>query len=287
MREANRHLLTLAEQLTASYKSIPSLRALLLTGSVAEGEADFYSDIDLILYYEALPTEEALERLRVQNGGSARLWMLGERAEGSVMESYQVRGVECQLTHSTVARWEENMASILEQFTVDTPLHKALAGLLAGRALYGDDLIHRWQAQVKNYPPALAQAMVRHYLNFVPLWALTGRLGPRDSELLQRQMVVENVQHLLGVLAGLNHLYYSTFQFKRMHRFIAQMHLTPRNLAARLDDVLGSEPLHAAPVLKSLIQDTVALMEQQIPEIDTSQVRAQLEREAAPWGPRR
>lgn len=168
MTEASQYLIALAGGVAKVYTAHPMARAAMLSGSAAEGESDLYSDIDMMVYHEDLPSEEALEAGRQQNNGSAILWRLGDRAEGAVMESYKVDGVECQIVHSTIAAWESQMAVVLEQLDVTSPLQKALSGTLAAVPLYGEAFIAQWKAKAANYPDALRDKMVTHYLTFFP-----------------------------------------------------------------------------------------------------------------------
>ncbi len=282
--EASRYLIALAKQNAQVYAALPTLRAILLTGSASEGESDFYSDIDTILYYDELPSETALVAAAEHNGGSDRR-LLAPRSDEGLIESYQVHGVECQFAHSTVASWENEMNVVLEKLEVETPIQKALGGLLDAIPLYGEALIRQWQAKAADYPDALAVAMVQHYLTFSPLWGMQGRLNPRDATIWIRQILVDNCHHLLGVLAGLNHLYFSTFQFKRMRRFIDKMSIAPPDLADRLDGVFEGDPMHGAEQIEALVRDTLPLVEQHMPQVDTTRVRQRIGWRQEAWQP--
>ena len=62
----------------------------MITGSAAEGISDFYSDLDMTVYYEGeLPGEEELARIRESNGAAERVWLIGDRAEGNIAEAYR------------------------------------------------------------------------------------------------------------------------------------------------------------------------------------------------------
>ncbi len=152
--------------------------------------------------------------------------------------------------------------------------------------LYGEELISQWKTQVADYPDALAQAMVEKYLNFVPIWTLQEQLATRDTTLFQHQIRLEAGQNILGVLAGLNRLYYTTFQFKRMEQFIQQMNIAPQNLYKRLENLYHQEPLSTASQLKALVAETVELVELHMPQIDTSKVRRSLEGQEHRWKPK-
>ncbi len=282
---ASTYLVNLARRVVRPYTALPQCQAVLLAGSSAEGLSDYYSDIDMSIFYSALPAEDTLRAIRLGNNGSERILNLGDRAEGGFIESYLVDGVEVQLGHITVDAWAQELAVVLEQLDVASPLQKALDGTRYGLALYGAELVAAWKAQVANYPDALAEAMVRHYLRFFPLWLAYERLRTRDALLWRYQGLVEAAQNVLGVLAGLNRVYYSTFQFKRMRHFLAMLSITPPNLAARIEGLFSLDPQPASLALEALVSDVVDLVEQHMPQIDTSAVRARLGQRLQPWTP--
>ena len=162
--DRTQYLLDLAKRNVQAYIAIPKTRAAMVTGSVVEGLSDEFSDCDMSIYYDELPTEEELQLARQQNQGSERLWIMGDRSEGGFAESYIVNGVECQFGHVTIAQWEKDISDILEQFNTQTPLIKAMSGTLIGIPLYGESLVQKWKTKIANYPDGFAQAMVEHYL---------------------------------------------------------------------------------------------------------------------------
>ena len=282
---ASVYLSQLARRIAVPYRALPQARAILLTGSTAEGLSDYFSDIDMTVYYDALPTEDELAAARQRNGGSERVWQMGDRDEGSLAEAYLVHGVECQIGHATVAAWERDIGVVLEQLDVASPLQKALDGTLYGIALHGEPLIKAWQSRIAAYPDALAEAMVKHHLAFFPIWYLRERFETRDATLWRYQSFLEIAYNILGVLAGLNRRYYSTFQFKRMRRFIEHLAIAPPALAERIEQAFVADIDTPINTLEALVGETVALVEQHMPQIDTQRVRKRLGQRQQPWRP--
>jgi hypothetical protein len=282
MVDRNQYLLELAKHNAKIYIANPKTKAAMITGSVAEGMCDEYSDCEMIFYYDELPSEEELHLARQQNQGSEPLWTLGNLQEGLFGESYLVNGVEFQIGHETIANWEKEMSTILEEFDL-SPMMKAMSGTLIGIPLYGEPLIQQWKAKVSNYPDGLAQTMVEHYLNFFAVWGMQAKLARRDATLWYHQILVESAQNILGVLSGLNRLYYSTFQFKRMSRFIEQMKVAPKNLAEQLEGLFHHEAPVAVNQLEMLVQETVELVEIHMPQVDTSSVKRKIGWRQQPW----
>ncbi|HEX2217649.1 MAG TPA: hypothetical protein VHG35_02520 [Gemmatimonadales bacterium] len=278
------YLYALARRVAESYAALAQTRAVLLTGSAAEGTSDSFSDLDLIVYYDEIPDDEELAGVRRRNGGAERLWMGGDRAEGGFVEAYAAGGVECQVAHTSISVWERDMAALLEGRDVASPLQKALDGTLHGLAMHGDAVIRRWQDRIAAYPDALAHAMVTHYLSFFPIWYHQERLSQRDAVLWQQQALLEVAQHVLGVLAGLNRLYYSTFQFKRMRRLIARMDAAPPELADRIEDLFRLDLRTASREAEALVEETVGLVEARMPHVDTGPARRRLHQRQRRWG---
>jgi hypothetical protein len=282
MIDRNHDLLKLAKRIAEVYIANPKTKAAMVTGSVVEGLCDEYSDCEMFFYYDELPSEEELRLARQQNQGSEPLWTLGHLQEGVLGESYLVNGVEFQIGHETIANWEKEISTILEEFDL-SPMMKAMSGTLIGIPLYGEPLIQQWKAKIANYPDGLAQRMVEHYLKFFAIWGMQEKLARRDTTLWYHQILVESTQNILGVLSGLNRLYYTTFQFKRMSRFIMQMEIAPENLAERLEGLFN----HAAPVavneLEALVRETIELVEIHMPQIDTSSAKQKLGWRQQPW----
>ncbi|MGB0386510.1 MAG: hypothetical protein ACPGWR_17010 [Ardenticatenaceae bacterium] len=286
MTEASQYLLALAQDIAEPYSELPMTRAVMVTGSVAKGLSDFYSDIDMTIYYEdELPDEEALHAIRQQNGGGERKWVLGKREEGSFAEAYPLKGIEVQIGHTTIAAWEGTIAHVMEKLDVESPAQKAMEGTLACQALYGAEYIDKWKAQIAAYPDALAEKMVTTHLQFFPIWGLESHFRTRDATIWYQEILVESAQKLIAVLAGLNHLYFTTFQFKRTHSFINQMTIKPDNLAARLEGLFCGAMTEVLPEVESLVKETIALVEEHMPHIDTTRAKARIGWQHQAWQP--
>jgi hypothetical protein len=282
MIDRTQYLLELTKRNVKAYIANPKTKAVMVTGSVAEWLCDEYSDCDVMIYHDELPSEEELYFARQQNQGLNSL-ILGDRQDGAFGETYFVNGVECQFAHATIAQWEKEISSILEEFDVQSPIIKTMSGTLLGIPLYGEALIQQWKAKIANYPDGLAQTMVEHYLKFFAIWGMQPKLAGRDTTIWYYQILVESAQNILGVLSGLNRLYYSTFQFKRMSRFIEQMKIAPLHLASRLEGLFDSEATIAVNELEALVRETVELVEIHMPQVDTASARRKLSWRQQPW----
>ena len=278
------YLLALGKKLLEPYTKLPNARAAMITGSSAEGVSDFYSDLDMTVYYEnELPSEEDLARIRELNGAPERVWLLGDRADGGIAEAYELNGIQAQIGHTTIAAWEHEIAEIVERFNADTPLHKAMSGTLESVTVHGDEYMDRWKATIAAYPEGLRRAMVEKHLQFFPYWYNQAQMQARDALLWHYQILTESAYNLIAILAGLNGLYFTTFQFKKMHRFLEQMVIKPDNFEARLGELFRLDSAAAAAALESLVGDVLALVEREMPDVDVSTIKKRLGQRRPAW----
>lgn len=278
------YLLTAGRQLLHPYTLLPTARAAMITGSAAEGVSDEYSDLDMTVYYaESLPSETELQAIRSAYGSPEREWLLGERDGGAIAEAYEWHGIQVQIGHVTIARWEEDIAEVLERHTCDTPLHKAMSGTLESVTVAGAEWMDRWKARLAAYPEDLRLAMVRTHLRCFPIWYMPHIVDARDAALWHRQMLIDGGFNVLGVLAGLNRRYFSPFQLKKLRRFLSGMTIVPEHCAERLDQ-LATAPQHdAAAVYEQLVADTLDLVRQHMPDVDVSAAARRLGQRRPPW----
>jgi hypothetical protein len=265
--DATEHLRELAHGIVdAALERVPA-RAALLVGSAARGDADHYSDLDLIVYVDRLPPDQVLGGIRTAVGGVNPVAKAA--TEHALGEEFEVDGVSTEVTFVTVARMEMRLEQLLERLEeIDSPLQKAVSGVLEGLPLHGEELIEGWQSRLRAYPEPLRLAMVERYWRFFPLWYHAEAMAARDAELWRLDMLLEAAFNLLGVLAGLNRLYFSPFELKRMRALIAQMEIAPPDLADRLESLFRLEPRKAAEELERLVEETRVLVADELPALE-------------------
>lgn len=236
----------------------------MLLGSAAEGIADWHSDLDLLTYHDTLPPAE-----RVQ----------------AIVAGLDAAPLVIQAGQTTVADWEDRMERVLAEYKPDDPYHKVFAHYADAVPLRGAELVARWQARIAHYPDSWARPAVEHHLNVFPIWAAYDQVVARDATLWTYQMLVEGAQHVLGLLAGLNGVYWASFQFKRAHAFEVGLRWKPERLADRIDALFTADARDAAEGLEALVADTLDLIESHMPEVDASALRATIGRRHSAWGP--
>ena len=269
------HLHALARRIAAVVLEETASRAILLVGSAATGEADLYSDLDLIVYCDELPAMERVDAVVERLGGTHRE-LIYPRTDDDHGEGFELAGVECQLAFTTVSAAERELERALGTEELESPLQKVVQGVQDGLPLRGDELIATWRRRVADYPDSLRPAMIERHWRFFPLWYTERRLAARDTYLWRRQILVKAAFDLLAVLSALNRLYFAAFEPKRLRKLTARMTIAPPELADRLERLFELESEEAARELERLVDETQALVQAELPDLELPRLRRPL-----------
>jgi predicted nucleotidyltransferase len=257
----------LVDRLAQTYLEHCRPRAMLLVGSAASGDVDGFSDIDLILYDDATPTEgeRAAARTRV---GATRFTGTEWPGEG-YSERFDVDGIHCQLGHALIATWEREIAQVVDDLDLDPRLLKQLMGLMEGRPLHGESLIAGWRRRAR-YTSRLQRAMLERHWSFFPWWHYEEKLARRDATIWRYDVLAASAYNLVAVVAALNRTYFSTFELKRVGTYLEAFEVAPAGFAARLEALFTATPHDATLELERLVEETAALVAARVPGLDLS-----------------
>jgi hypothetical protein len=281
MDEATDHVRALARRVVAAALELGPLRAALLAGSGARGDADFFSDVDLLLYVDEAPPDDRLDRLCEAVGGTNPVWIAAPR-----LVQFSVDGVAVQVGYSTIAQIEEELETALVRLeeVIGSPNQKMLSGLVEGLPLHGADVIVAWRERAAAYPEPLRVASIEHHWQFFPLWYYGVAMSRRDSELWRLDMLLEGAFNVLGVLAALNRVYYARFELKRLRKLVEKFAVAPPELADRLESLFRLPAEEAASELGRLVLETRELVRRELPDLELPLRRLPGER-IQPWPP--
>lgn len=262
------YLRSLAGRVVEATMTRVQIRAALLAGSAGRGNADRFSDLDLLFYVDEVPTMEAVEEIREALGGVDPL-RRREPTKDASGEEFRLDGVRTELGFATVD-WVEVWLNklLVELDDIASSRQKFLAGLAEGLPLYGEALIEGWQRRLADYPEPFRAEMIRRHWDFFALWYYGEAMSLRDSELWRLDVLLEGAFNLLGVLAGLNRIYFARFELKRTRDLAAKMDLAPTALADRIEALFRMPPKEAALSFGTLIEETRQLVARELPSLE-------------------
>ena len=177
----------------------------VLGGSVAQGVADRWSDVDTLVYWDEID-RDWLETPRAAAGGTRFTWV--EHYPGNAcLEQYQFGTVKADVAHVRLGWLDQLIDDTLSGESFDTTSLDVLRGVQESIVLFGDDRFEPIRARVLDYPDALRRSMVEAHLKFSPSWVYDGMGRDRGDLVVFYEYVLATMRSVVGVLAGLNRVY--------------------------------------------------------------------------------
>jgi predicted nucleotidyltransferase len=270
MNEASRWRMAMAHKITPVYATNLRVRAVLVAGSVARGWADPYSDVEIGVFWAELPTPAELAAAMALSRGTMYELDPYSLEEDVWYEEYAVDGLKIDLRHMTVARMAEVLDAVIERGDMSEERQEIIAAVQSGIPLHGAALVESWQARAAHYPDRLARGMVARHIDFPPWWSVP-MYAERDDLPMHYTALTQAARRLFDVLLGLNRQYHPGMKW--MEQKVGRLPIAPPELAARLKQAFRAEPRAGAEQMRQLIEETFDLVEQQMPDLDLSEVR--------------
>ena len=272
--------LDLARALAVRYARNSDVKAASVVGSVARGDSDDSSDLDLLVYWDQPDVATIADRPLADAGVSPFLvdWSEG----GSVcLEQYLIGDLRVDVFHCTAGWCSELIADVQVRSELDAQKQVQMWYFLNSLPLYGAPFMEALRSRALNFPDGLARTMVRYHLSFRPLGELELAVD-RGNLLRFYRLVCEYELNVHGVLLGLNRLYGHPWVGSLQETLMAQMEIAPNRLSQRFKDILRAEPPDAIAQLDRLVRETLGLVEQHMPEVPSQQAWTRYESRVAP-----
>jgi hypothetical protein len=262
----------LARDVAAHYASRPGVAFIILGGSAARGETDAWSDLDILVYWDA-PDPAWLETPPLEAAGARRFtWRV--TFPGEVwLEQYFIGTQKVDVAHCAVAWWDQLVREVVDNADPTDWKQGTISGFLDAIPLHGEAAFEAWRARLARHPDALAKHMVASNLFFYPRWVIEKQGLARGDMYVFHDLLAESIRHLLGVWAGLSRVYFAAEKLKRIGQTTERMAIRPRDAGARLE-ALFTMPREDAPAqLAGLIEETFDLVDAHRPDVDTARAR--------------
>jgi hypothetical protein len=244
----------------------------VLGGSVAQGVADAWSDVDTVVYWDEID-RDWLEQPRAAGEGERFTWV--EHYPGNAcLEQYRFDGVKADVAHVRLGWLEELIGDALSGRELDTTSLDVLRGVEEAVVLFGEERYEPLRARVREYPEALRRALVEKHLAFMPSWIYDSMGRERGDLVVFYEYVLGTMRNVVGVLAGLNRVYVAPDKLKRVGAVVGRMELAPPDAARRLDALLDLPREQVRAELDDLVGATLDLVDEHLPGVSTEQARA-------------
>ncbi len=261
--------LDIAQQLAERIRAFHGVQAIIVGGSVARGYADAYSDLELPIFWDALPPNETRLALVAALHGEFLHGYDGPALEDQLL----ISGFQVDLWHNTVTGEDAVFKAVLEDYSTDFGDSNFMDTIRACIPLYGDAIIQQWKQQAALYPEALALKNIRQHIAAFDAAQLVV-VAHRDNPTAFYTAISRQQEAIFLVLLALNRLYFPTFKW--MYQVLATMALKPVDVEQRFRQTFIASYAAAIADTTRLLAETVALVEQRFPQLDTTAVRRRL-----------
>ena len=261
--------LDIARRLAERIRAFPGVQAIVVGGSVARGYADAYSDLELPIFWNALPTDETRLALVAALQGEFLHGYDGPAQEDQLL----INGFQVDLWHNTVAGEEVVIKKVLENYSTDFGDSNFMDTVRACIPLYGDAIIQRWKRQAAHYPDALALKTIQEHIAAFDAGQLAV-MAHRDNPTAFYATISRLQESMFLVLLGLNRLYFPTFKW--MYRVLATMLVKPVGIEQRFRQAFQAPYDDAVQDTLHLLHETLDLVQHHFPHLDTTAVARRL-----------
>lgn len=278
--------MTLARELAAHYPA----DVILLLGSAARNFADLWSDLDLLLYWQVLPSEatrrdiaeafQALQPVFVDSSDSP-----DEAALISLSDTFFIgtTKLKVDLTHKTLAAMEQLISDVCVQHQNHQVKLAALHGFWQAQILKGASIAEAWRTRVGQLPTVLQKQLLARYLDFPPHDILE-MLVLRGDSLYARQLLCQASEQVMFALWVLNG-YYPPLAMKHLSVTCNLLNHSPNDLYERLKQIANRPLTEALSLTVNLIEDCFTVFTQQGYDISQAQNRFQTRTRFANYHP--
>lgn len=263
-----------AERVGRAYAALDGVAAVALTGSVARGHADRFSDSELLVVWEGEPSHQG--RASVVDRESEDHRMLPDEDElfvGRDDSGEPNTGLLIEVVHMRRDSVEEVLRDVLDNSNASLDLQPLVHALANAQVIAGDALVSEWAARTHPYPVDLRRAMVNTYAQVDNFWRHEMWLA-RSNPLMQREQLVGIQKQMLVVLQAVNGRYH--FGFKWVDRLIDELTVAPEGLR---ELVASTDPED----VRVLIEDVYDLCEAHDCDVDVDQLRRIFRWRRTPW----
>jgi hypothetical protein len=265
--EASRWRVEFTRELIAHYTSNKAIKIIVLGGSAARGISDAYSDLDIVVYWDKIDLEW-LETQPLSRVGGKHIMLRKMGESGIYLEEYFFNELKVDLGHITMDVWNQMVDEVLLSYKPEPDLQKTLEGFLEAIVLHGEEEYRKQREMIKAYPDELAVKMIRSNLGFYVRGYLINQALNRGDLLAYTDGVCLMLKKLLGILAGLNKVYFSTREPRWLEVELSKMAILPDNICERLTYIIGNPGQKAVDMLDALTDEVLDLVKTHRKDID-------------------
>ncbi|MBD7966802.1 nucleotidyltransferase domain-containing protein [Paenibacillus gallinarum] len=258
-----------AEEIKRKFSCI---EAIMVTGSVAIGTVDAFSDLDLLCYVEGpIPASiKEYEQVKLDELSGIEI----ASSDNVYAVNYENQGVKCEIVYFSISFVEQKIMNLLQYKDRSFSTHTVATGILQSLSLYDKSgVLAGWKCSLSTYPKDIGSWLISEHLDFYSRTEMERGLVRNDLVYLAEKKL-QNQEKLLAIWCGLNRMYYPG-KTKGLIYTLSQMKMKPNNAEFRMMNLWRVPAEESINILTDLIEDTFDLIELYRSDLVVSEARQQ------------
>lgn len=241
----------------------PELLAMAVGGSVSRGQADAFSDLELLCFWDIFPDVDTRQKLVDSIGADLIFPIDDDQNEDNLI----LKDIQVDILHNTVDYYDNMIEDAWEFHLADYQTLGFLDTITYAYPLFGDDILNAWKEKTEVYPRELAINVI--FDNLVKLHNGNIELYiQRDNPTEYYAQMVSIQRKLFNILSAINKSYAGGYKW--MYPELEAMKIAPVNVSIRFKEMFTINKFEAVEDLYALVFETLILVKQQFPEVDFS-----------------
>ena len=265
--DLNNPRVILAHEIRESLRNVefegPELVAMAVGGSVSRGQADAFSDLELLCFWDVFPDVDTRQKLVDSIQADLIFPIDDDQNEDNLI----LKDIQIDILHNTVDYYDNMIEDAWEFHLADYQTLGFLDTITYAYPLFGEDILNTWKEKTETYPRELAINVI--FDNLVKLHNGNIELYiQRDNPTEYYAQMVTIQRKLFNILSAINKTYAGGYKW--MYPELEAMTIAPVNVALRFKEMFSINKFEAVEDLYALVFETLILVKQQFPEVDFS-----------------
>lgn len=245
--------------------------AVLVTGSVAAGTVDTFSDLDLLCYVEG-PIPDSIreyEQMKLEELSGIEI----ASSDDVYAVNYEIQGVKCEMVYFSISFVKQKIKNLLLSKDCSFQAHTVATGILQSISLYDKSgVLAGWKRSLSAYPETIGSWLITEHLDFFSRTEMEERGLARNDLVYLTEKKLKNQEKMLAVWCGLNRMYYPG-KTKGLIYTLSLMKIKPSDAEFRMMNVWRVPARQSINILSDLIEDTFGLIEMHRPDLRIAEAR--------------
>lgn len=238
-----------------------NLMALAIGGSVSRGQADEYSDLELLCFWDVFPElDTRIELIETIKGTP-----LFDIDEDTIEDNIVLNDIQVDITHNTIDYYDSIISDVLEYNLAD---QKSLAVFNTTNYLYplfGENILNSWKEKTLTYPHKLSINVIYDNLKYLHNGNVELHIQ-RDNPTEFYGQIVNTQRTIFNILSALNNSY--SGGYKWMYAELDHMTIKPVDIIIRFKEMFIQNKYQSIEDLFAMVYETLYLINISLPDMD-------------------